>query len=152
LTLEPAPRCTFGSMAMKVSDLARRAGISPDSVRYYEELGLLPEAPRTPGGYRQFGEDVVSRIRFIKSAQSLGLRLSDIGDLLKIQDDGGCPCGHTKTLLDRRLDQVNEEIRTLLSLRDDLERLRSSECFSNPEACWPCELELTRKGGDPLEG
>jgi MerR family Zn(II)-responsive transcriptional regulator of zntA len=139
-------------MAMKVSDLARRAGISPDSVRYYEELGLLPEAPRTPAGYRQFDEEVLSRIRFIKSAQSLGLRLSDIGDLLKIQDDGGCPCGHTKTLLDRRLDQVNEEIRTLLSLRDDLERLRSSECFSDPEACWPCELELTRKGGDPLAG
>ena len=133
---------------MKVSDVAKRAGISADTVRYYEELGLLPSPPRTASGYRQFGEDTLSRIQFIKGAQSLGLRLSDIGELLKIQDDGGCPCGHTKTLLDQRLEQVNREIEVLLSLREDLERLRSCECFSNPDACWPCEFDLSRKGGD----
>ena len=135
-------------MSMKVSDVAKRAGISADTVRYYEELGLLPSPPRTASGYRQFGEDTLSRIQFIKGAQSLGLRLSDIGELLKIQDDGGCPCGHTKTLLDQRLEQVNREIEVLLSLREDLERLRSCECFSNPDACWPCEFDLSRKGGD----
>ncbi len=135
-------------MAMTVSDIAKRTGISPDSVRYYEELGLLPSPPRSPSGYRQYGEETLPRIRFIKAAQSLGLRLSDIRELLKIQDEGGCPCGHTKTLLDQRLEQVNREIEVLTSLRDDLERLRASECFENPDACWPCELELTRKGGD----
>ena len=147
-------------MSMTVSDVARRTGISPDTVRYYEELGLLPPSPRSPGGYRQFGEEALERIRFIKGAQSLGLRLSDIGELLKIQDDGDCPCGHTKTLLDQRLEQVNREIEVLVSLREDLERLRSSECMANPYACWPCDpcpplartsaVQLTRKGGDPI--
>lgn len=137
-------------MSMTVSDVAKRAGISPDTVRYYEELGLLPSPPRSASGYRQFGEETLSRIKFIKGAQSLGLRLSDIGELLKIQDDGGCPCGHTKTLIDQRLEQVNREIEVLLGLREDLEQLRSSECMTNPDTCWPCELELTRKGGDPI--
>ncbi|HEU4868237.1 MAG TPA: MerR family transcriptional regulator, partial [Actinomycetota bacterium] len=80
-------------MGLKVSEIAKRAGVSPDSIRYYEGLGLLATAGRTPSGYRQFDEDAVKRIHFIKDAQSLGLRLDEIGELLKIQDDGACPCG-----------------------------------------------------------
>jgi DNA-binding transcriptional MerR regulator len=135
-------------MVMKVSQLARQAGVSADAIRYYEELGLLPAAQRTPAGYRQFGEETVRRVHFIKDAQSLGLRLSEIGELLKIQDEGACPCGHTKTLLERRLEQVNRELAVLNNLRAELERLSSLECYSAPgSSVWPCEIELKR-GGD----
>lgn len=133
-------------MGLKVSQVARRAGISPDAIRYYEELGLLPPAERTPAGYRQFGDETVKRIGFIKDAQSLGLRLDEIGELLKIQDDGACPCGHTKTLLERRLEQVNRELEVLNNLKVELERLSAQECFSAPESSvWPCEIELKRR-------
>ncbi len=131
---------------MKVSQLARQAGVSADAIRYYEELGLLPPAQRTPAGYRQFDENTVRRVHFIKDAQSLGLRLSEIGELLKIQDEGACPCGHTKTLLERRLEQVNRELAVLNNLRAELERLSSLECYSAPgSSVWPCEIELKRE-------
>lgn len=134
-------------MGLKVSQLAKKAGISADAIRYYESLGLLPAAERTASGYRHFGEEAVRRITFIKDAQSLGLRLSEIGELLKIQDDGACPCGHTKNLIDQRLEQVNLEIAVLTELRSELERLSALECFSAPgSSVWPCEIELKRGG------
>jgi DNA-binding transcriptional MerR regulator len=136
-------------MALKVSQLARQAGVSADAIRYYEELGLLPQAERTPSGYRQFGDESVRRIQFIKDAQSLGLSLAEIGELLKIQDDGACPCGHTKSLVERRLEQVNRELAILNDLKVDLERLAALECYSAPgSSVWPCEIELKR-GGEP---
>lgn len=135
-------------MGLKVSQLAKKAGVSADAIRYYESLGLLQPAERTESGYRHFGEEAVRRIGFIKDAQSLGLRLSEIGELLKIQDDGACPCGHTKSLIDQRLEQVNREIAVLTELRTELERLSALECFSAPDSnVWPCEIELKR-GGD----
>ena len=138
-------------MGLKVSEVAKQAGVSADAIRYYEELGLLPPAERTAAGYRQFGEEAVKRIHFIKDAQSLGLRLTEIGELLKIQDDGACPCGHTKSLIERRLDQVNRELEVLNTLKAELERLSALECYSPAgSSVWPCEIDL--KGGGDLDG
>ena len=138
-------------MALKVSELASSAGVSPDTIRYYERLGLLRPADRTPAGYRQFAERDARRIRFIKDAQRLGLSLSDIGELLKIQDDGACPCGHTKALVGRRLQQVNSEIAALIELRAELTQLSNLECFpSAGGSSWPCEIEIPKKGGDRM--
>jgi DNA-binding transcriptional MerR regulator len=137
-------------MALKVSELATTAGVSTDTIRYYERLGLLRPADRTPAGYRQFQERDARRIRFIKEAQGLGLSLTDIGELLKIQDDGACPCGHTKKLVERRLEQVNDEIAALVELRAELTRLSTLECFPSGESNWPCEIEIPKKGGDRL--
>lgn len=140
-------------MALKVSDLAGKVGVSTDTIRYYERLGLLPPAERTSSGYRQYEQGSVRRIQFIKDAQSLGLTLAEIGELLKIQDDGACPCGHTKAMLEKRLDQVNREIETLLALREELASLGQLECF--PVAggsTWPCEIQFPKsaKGGEPM--
>jgi DNA-binding transcriptional MerR regulator len=68
-------------------------------VRYYERLGLLPKPERTAAGYRQYQQDAVERLRFIKSAQRVGLRLREIAELLAICDYGLCPCGHSEALL-----------------------------------------------------
>lgn len=90
-------------MALRVSQVAEQAGVSPDAVRFYEKEGLLPEPPRSPAGYREYEDTIPQRIRFIKGAQEMGLRLAEIGELLEIQDRGACPCGHTKTLVERRI-------------------------------------------------
>ncbi len=138
-------------MALKVSELATTAGVSADTIRYYERLGLLRPAERTPSGYRQFQERDARRIRFIKEGQRLGLSLSDIGELLKIQDEGACPCGHTKTLVERRLEEVNGQIAALVELRGELTRLSTLECFpSAGGSSWPCEIEIPKEGGDRL--
>ena len=82
-------------MSLKVSELAERAGVSPDTVRYYEEEGLLAEPARTRSGYRQFDEAAVERLHFIRGVQTLGLKLGDIKELLAIRDRGACPCGYS---------------------------------------------------------
>jgi DNA-binding transcriptional MerR regulator len=121
---------------MTVAVLARAAGTTPDTVRYYERLGLLPEPPRSGAGYRRYGADAVDRLRFIQGTQRLGLRLSDIGELLRVRDSGVCPCGTAVTPLRKRMDEVRSDIERLTGLLDDLERmvrqLPSQEC-PNPE-------------------
>jgi len=100
-------------MTLRVSELAIRAGISPDAVRYYEKEGLIPHPARSGSGYRQFDEDAVERLHFIRGAQTLGLKLADIKELLAIRDRGACPCGHTQQLLEKRVAEIDQEMREL---------------------------------------
>ncbi len=138
-------------MALRVSDVAAEAGVSPDTIRFYEREGLLAAPQRSASGYRQFDEAVIRRVRFIKGAQSLGLRLSEIRELLEIQDKGACPCGHTKSLVERRIAEIDGEIKQLRRLRADLDSLRELECLTAPTAstaAWPCEVEFVKRGGE----
>jgi DNA-binding transcriptional MerR regulator len=91
-------------MTLTVSKLADRVGLTADTIRYYERVGLLPPPDRTASGYRAFEDDAVERLRFIRGAQRIGLRLQEIKELLDIRDRGLCPCGHTEDLLSRRDD------------------------------------------------
>jgi DNA-binding transcriptional MerR regulator len=86
-------------VSLTVSQLAGEVGLRADTVRYYERLGLLPAPTRTAAGYRQYNAEAVQRLRFIKSAQQLGLRLQEIAELLAICDQGLCPCSHSEALL-----------------------------------------------------
>ena len=110
-------------MSLKVSELAEKTGVSADTVRYYEKEGLLPEPGRTPSGYRQYGVDAVERLHFIRGAQTLGLKLRDIKELLSIRDLGSCPCGHTQQLLEQRVAEIDEEIRQLRPLKRELQSM-----------------------------
>lgn len=94
---------------MLVSQVAKEVGVSPDTIRYYARLGLLPEAGRTAGGHRWFDGRTLERIRFIQGAQWFGLRLDEIGDLLRISDEGLCPCQHTQSLLERKIAAVEQQ-------------------------------------------
>ena len=62
----------------RIGEIAAKAGITPDALRYYERLGVLPRARRTAGGLRQYGDDVLRHLRFIQQAQALGLPLKDV--------------------------------------------------------------------------
>ena len=85
LTLEPAPRSTVDlDMTQTISKIAGEAVVSPDTLRYYERLGLVPTATRAANRYRHFDPDVVSRVLVIKGAQRSGLRLAEIKELLEI--------------------------------------------------------------------
>jgi DNA-binding transcriptional MerR regulator len=110
-------------MALTVSALADQVGLSADTVRYYERVGLLPEPARSAAGYRLYDQDAVGRLRLIKGAQRAGLRLREIGELLQVADRGLCPCGHTETLLRQRLAEVRAELDRLRALETELTRL-----------------------------
>lgn len=121
--------------AMTVSQLAERVGTSADTVRYYERIGVLPEAERSPGGYRLFDEDDVDRLRFVKRAQRFGLRLDDIRELLGIRERGLCPCGHARELLETELREVEKQVAALGRLADEIRSLLDAGTTSDG---WPC--------------
>src|SRR6266540_4341336 len=102
---------------LTVSGLAAQVGVSPDAVRYYERLGLLPPPARSTAGYRLYDEGAVERLRFVKGAQRVGLRLREIGELLQVMDQGQCPCGHTEALLRERLAEIDAQLARLVALR-----------------------------------
>lgn len=136
-------------MALRVSQVAEQAGVSPDAVRFYEKEGLLPQPPRSPAGYREYDEQIPQRIRFIKGAQEMGLKLSEIGELLEIQDRGACPCGHTKTLVERRIHEIDAEMKRLSDLRTELASMAELEYPATTEGeLWPCEVTFIRRGGE----
>jgi DNA-binding transcriptional MerR regulator len=126
-------------MTMTISELASRAGVTPDTLRYYQKIGLLPPPQRSQAGYRLFDEQFVDRLSFIKSAQGLGLKLADIGQLLEVIDKGLCPCGHTERLLQMRLTEVDEEIARLTALREQMvHTLDACPADCADVSCWPC--------------
>jgi DNA-binding transcriptional MerR regulator len=134
-------------MGLRVSDLARRVGLTPATVRYYERLGLLPQPQRTPSGYRQYDENLADRLRFVKGAQRFGLRLEEIKDLLDIQDRGMCPCGHTQDLLRSRVTEIDEDMRRLKRLHADLlTMIERADCDAPSSMSWPCAVEFIEGG------
>ncbi len=136
-------------MRLKVSELAQRAGVSADTVRYYEKEGLLAEPARTHSGYRQYEQTAVERLHFIRGAQTLGLKLGDIKELLAIRDRGACPCGHTQRLLEQRVTEIDAEIRQLRGLKRELQSMERLECPTESAASpWPCEIEFVKRGGE----
>jgi DNA-binding transcriptional MerR regulator len=133
-------------MALRVSQVAEQAGVSSDAVRFYEKEGLLPQPPRSPSGYREYDDTVPERVRFIKGAQAMGLKLAEIGELLEIQDRGACPCGHTRTLVERRLREIDDEMSRLASLRSELAAMAQLDCPATTDGnLWPCEVTFIRR-------
>lgn len=109
---------------MKIGELALRTGISTKTIRYYELVGLLPEAPRTESGYRLYPESDCQRLEFVKKAKALGLSLSDIRDVLALHEANQPPCVHVLALLDQKLAYMDALIQSLHEFREELARLR----------------------------
>jgi DNA-binding transcriptional MerR regulator len=114
-----------GAGTLSVAGLARVTQSTPHTVRFYEREGLLPPPPRTSAGYRRYGQDAVDRLRFIEGAQRLGLRLREIRDLLKVRDEGSCPCGEAAVLLRDRITELDQQIEQLVELRGTLSAMES---------------------------
>ena len=125
---------------MRVGELAKTVGLTPDTVRYYERAGLLPPPARTPAGYRAYDTDAVDRLRFIQGSQRLGLRLQNIADLLAIRDTGACPCEPAEQLLRRRLAELDAEMARLAQLRAQIvamvDALPTAQCPPLTPGTW----------------
>lgn len=110
-------------MPLTTGQLARNAGVNVETVRYYERRGLVPEPPRTEGGYRQYSRDAVARIRFIKRAQGLGFTLEEIGGLLEMRADPAGNCQEVRQRARRRQAVIDSEISDLRRRRDAIDEL-----------------------------
>lgn len=99
-------------------------GVTPKTIRYYEQLGLLPAARRSESGYRLYRERDVRRLEFIKKAKRLGLSLDEIRDVLALHEQKQQPCRHVLALLEQKLTQVDSLLQDLSQFRSELAALR----------------------------
>ena len=109
---------------VRIGELAAEHGLNPKTIRYYEEIGLLPAPPRDASGYRRYGRADRERLRFIAKAKAVGLTLQEIGDVLALRAGGAEPCPHVRALVDRKLAAVDDQLRRLAAIRADLLALR----------------------------
>ena len=121
---------------LQIGEVAKRAGVSVDTVRYYERLKLLPAAPRTSAGYRVFTPATIDRLSFIKQAQELGLSLDEIGIL--VANNGRSECRTVRDLLKAKLDDVDARMEKMACFRSTLAHYLSE-----------CEGELERQPDSP---
>ena len=109
--------------SFRAGEIARLCGVSTDTLRHYERVGILPKPPRTAAGYRRYPEEAVARVRLIRRALGLGFTLAELTRVLKTRDRGGAPCREVRTLASRKLDQIDRQIADLAALRDYLREL-----------------------------
>ena len=120
----------------RIGELAAELGLNPKTIRYYEQIGLLPVQVRTSSGYRVYGPADQDRLRFIGKAKAIGLSLKEIGEILELRVAGERPCEHVVQLLDRKLVEVEAEVRALTDFKQDLVAMREEAVdTSTAEAC-----------------
>ena len=103
--------------------MAARAAVNPQTLRYYERRGLLPAPIRSPGGYRAYAADAVSRVRFIKRAQDLGFTLAEVELLLHLADGGPDRCDTARRMAEEKITDMRRRITQLQALQAGLTRL-----------------------------
>jgi MerR family transcriptional regulator, copper efflux regulator len=113
-------------MAITIGQAAKRSGLSPKAIRLYESKGLLEAVDRTASGYRNYTNEDVAVLRFIRQAKSLDLRLDEIRDVIDLQRGGAQPCQTVLALLDRHITDIDRTIADLRALRTSLARARST--------------------------
>jgi DNA-binding transcriptional MerR regulator len=110
------------SRSLHSGQLARLAGISSDTLRFYERRGLLPSAPRTASGYRLFPPEALARVRLIRGALSIGFSVDELAAILGERDRGGAPCRRVRELAADKLAALEDQLRDLQSWRRELRK------------------------------
>lgn len=121
---------------MKIGQVAQQAGVSVDTVRFYERRGVLPAADRRPSGYRVFSESTVERIRMAKALQDMGFTLDEVIDALHAHDAGGATCDSERWRLEAVVDRIDTKISDLHQARRHalkiLHDCRTGQCQLTP--------------------
>ena len=114
---------------MTIGQVARAAGIGPDTVRYYERRGLLPAAARSTSGYRQYSAEMVPQLRLIRHAKLLGFSLREIGELLELRITSTRSCAEVRRRADRKIGEIEQRIAALMRMKQELARV-SAGCLA----------------------
>jgi MerR family transcriptional regulator, copper efflux regulator len=108
---------------MRSGQLAGRAGVSTDTLRHYERLGLLPAPARTAGNYRDYPAQAVARVSLIRNALAAGFTLKELGGILRVRDQGGVPCHEVRRLAAEKLVALSRRIAELTAYRARMEQV-----------------------------
>jgi len=122
---------------LSIGQVARRAGVGVETVRFYERQGLLEEPPRRASGYRQYSEQVIKRLHFIKRAQKLGFSLKEITELLLLRVDGQTSCEEVKGRTEAKIAEVEQKLLELQRMRQALLQVATLCTGQGPASACP---------------
>ncbi|EOU9563036.1 Zn(2+)-responsive transcriptional regulator [Cronobacter dublinensis] len=137
----------------RIGELARLAGVIPDTVRYYEKQQMMDHEIRTEGGFRLYTENDLRRLRFIRHARQLGFTLESIRELLSIRiDPEHHTCQESKSIVQARLQEVDSRIQELQNMRDSLQKLNDACCGTAHSSVYCSILETLEQGANGQTG
>jgi DNA-binding transcriptional MerR regulator len=113
-----------------IGELAGKSGVSRKALRLYESTGILPLPRRTASGYRVYGPESITTLRFVAQARRLGFRLAEISEVVQIRRSGRCPCPHVLDLVRRKIEELDQALTDLTEVRRDLHGLLRSSLRS----------------------
>jgi MerR family transcriptional regulator, mercuric resistance operon regulatory protein len=116
----------MGHETLRTGEVAARAGVNVETLRYYERRGILAKPGRRPSGYREYPPDAVRLIRFIKKAQGLGFTLDEVQELLRLRSDGAASCSDVRAAAAAKIAHIDAKIRSLSAMRSALDALVAS--------------------------
>jgi redox-sensitive transcriptional activator SoxR len=133
---------------MKVGEVARRAGVNVETLRYYERRGLLPPPEREPSGHRRYDDDTVRFLRSIKEAQAVGFTLTEIAEYLRAARRSERPSETLRVRMASKIDEIDARIAALRRMREELARVVGCACNSL-DHCTCGAAYLARRGREP---
>ena len=121
--------------ALRIGEVAARSGVPAKTIRFWEEVCVLPEPSRTPAGYRVYDGSTIDRLSFVRHAQAAGFSLDQVRQVLEIGDSGKPACQHVRDLIDGRLAEVDTRIAELEATRTHLRLLARRAADQDPAEC-----------------
>ena len=118
-------------------ELAKLCGVSPDTIRHYERVGVLPAAVRGANGYRVFPREAAGRVLLIRRALAIGFSLAEVAKILRQRDGGAPPCRNVRAMAGEKLAALDQRIAEMIAMREDLARLLEE---------WDAKLAATGDG------
>lgn len=119
----------------KIGDVSDLTGLSPDTLRYYERIGLLRNVPRSGGGARRYSEENLVCLRFIQRAQKMNFSLAEIDQLVQMREDPAKACKDVHNIAQIKLQEIEAHIRELALLQTELQSLVGQCSVVNAEGC-----------------
>lgn len=130
---------------LTTGQLAKKANVNVETIRYYERRGLIPEPLRSESGYRRYSQDSIARIQFIKRAKELGFSLKEVSELLSLRVDPNTNCADVKRMAEVKITDIKEKIHALQRIKEALIKLRESCKGSGPASKCPILEALDTK-------
>ena len=135
---------------LTIGQLAQKANVNLETIRYYERRGLIPEPPRNKSGHRQYSLEALKRAEFIKRSQALGFSLKEISELLSLRVEPGTTCADVKVRVETKIADIEKKIADLEQMREALLKMATQCSGKGPIGNCPILEALDRriKGGD----
>lgn len=128
------------SHGIAIGKVSKATGVKIPTIRYYEQIGLLPTPPRTEGGRRTYDTKDIERLTFIRHSRELGFEIDQIRTLLELQDRPDQSCADADTIAKARLVEVKAKIASLTALQAELERMVDGCSHGRVESCRVIEI------------